>query len=130
MYAHLFDHDNLYINKLEAIIDRFSEICGIAETEQSKVRDRLVNIISLDMLAKLAKRLPQDQQGILTSLKDTPNVEDIEKFKKNFQEQDILNEFHSSARTIIAGKISLIKEKLDGEKVQQLEDLVKLIGKF
>ncbi|MFS8131019.1 MAG: hypothetical protein ACMG57_03500 [Candidatus Dojkabacteria bacterium] len=82
------------------------------------------------MIIKLVKKLPTEQQGVLKNLKEDPKIDEINTFKAKFSDNDILNEFHNSAKAILIEKVELIKDKLIPEKQQQLEDLVKLIGVF
>ncbi|MEO6729306.1 MAG: hypothetical protein ABIM99_05260, partial [Candidatus Dojkabacteria bacterium] len=91
---------------------------------------KLVGLVSLDSLGNLVTKLPKEQQGVLKTILLSPTLEEIEKIKKQFSPEDILNEFHRSAKEILGGKYNLIKEKLLPEKAQEVEDLMLLIGVF
>lgn len=130
MLAHLFDHDNIYINKLEAITDRFLEIIGIEESKYQLVRDKLINYVSLNMLARLVLKLPKEQQSVFKTLSETQDIAEIEKLKAKFKPEDIIEEFHLSAKEILNEKYNQIKSKLTSENQQLVEELFGMIGRY
>jgi len=132
MYTHLFDYDNIFLNKIEAIVDGFLEIADINEEKaHAALRDRLIDFISLQFTMRLLEQIPEaTRKPLVEKLNNGVSEETLTQIKSHFSDKQLLDTFHKAAKEILSEKVNLVKAHLTPDKVTKTYELLDAIGKY
>lgn len=129
--AHLFDYDNVLINKAEVMVDRLIEILGISEIHAANVRDNLINQASIYMLLHLVKQLPKEKrEWAVEQINHNLGADFLVEFKKNFTDKELEESFRTSIKYIFNEKLNGMKSAINMDQVADIERLIEMVDKF
>jgi len=128
--AHLFDYDNVIINKAETMIDRFLEILEIPEDRQEEVRDKLVNMVSVKMLIEVVKKAPAEKQLEAKEKLQGVDTEYLLQLRKLFKDNELIYLFNDSFKSVMLSKFTLLRPQMTTSQIKDTEALIGMIGKF